>query len=221
MLGAAITVQSLRGAKLRDRRRRCGSRSSRARCDRSRAPCASARSGTTSIGRPSIGISTLPGKRDDVMRAWMIRYGAHRAPISSKCLDDPVLIGIRHRRKQRQAESALVVPLGHRKLRRDGSQAPVVRLEVHRDVVHVHADAGGAQRVEHLLRDLPDASSFQPTTYRCHADRPTGRGAAASAAVREQPVVAIGKRRATRDELRRVVSSGCSPMPPADRSSGS
>ena len=64
--------------------------------------------------------------------------------------DYTVLIVVRHGREERQGQRVLIVGFGFREIARLEAARPVNRVQVHRNIMHLTADAAGGQRLEHV-----------------------------------------------------------------------
>ncbi len=69
---------------------------------------------------------------------------------------------------------------------------------MHRNIVDLHADPCSAQLVEGVRREMPEASSFQPTDRGARRKR-VGSVPEAKARYWPAPIVAIGERGASGD----------------------
>jgi hypothetical protein len=82
---------------------------------------------------------------------------------------DSALLLIRQRRKHRQTDRTRVVLFAFRKLAGLESQAPKVRLQMHRDIMHVDPNPGRSQSVKHksAIGDLNAVQVQSGSSFRC------------------------------------------------------
>src|SRR4029453_2149476 len=115
----------------------------------------------SSTGRPASGIRTFPGSREDPIRACttatlrIAKHFLHRG-------NHEVLLLLRHRGIDRQADRLGIIGFGIRAGALPKAELAIVRLPVDRDVVEIDADTGLSQIIKDRAMTAGSLSLVDP-----------------------------------------------------------